>query len=367
MAVANVISQYRNDMNTIANSYNATVAIEEDITSYYYEAHDVVTQAVNSGSASDVILVGDINDLDSVYTAQGQIVIETILDKYQIYTLTGSATSTNADTATKKITSANVSLAIPKVGAKVEKITKNDGYGDYEGQSLNPTVSTTTAGLNVNAFWVKGLEDLSEEPFYGTFEENTYYYAMIDFEAKDGYELPSTFPDGIKINGVKPDEVFAVYGGKWNHCIAKIKATTTTTDTTEYEFLEGANQTYTIGVDETATFRLSPDFSLFENGGAVFVDGTETFAYIAKSGSTIITLSKDFMSSLSEGEHTLKVAFNNGKSAETKFKVVKASTTEETTKSSNPQTGDNIVIWIGLMIVSIFGIALTVKFIRKNK
>lgn len=41
------------------------------------------------------------------------------------------------------------------------------------------------------------------------------------------------------------------------------KATTTTTDATEYKFLEGTNQTYIIGVDEIETFRLSSDFSLF--------------------------------------------------------------------------------------------------------
>lgn len=42
-------------------------------------------------------------------------------------------------------------------------------------------------------------------------------------------------------------------------------------------------------------------------------------------------------------------------------------TTDKTEKSKNPITGDNIAIWISLMIVSILGIALTVKFAKKNK
>ena len=162
----------------------------------------------------------------------------------------------------------------------------------------------------------------------------------------------------------------------------------TITDTTTCEFIEGANQTYIIGEDGTARFRLSPDFSLFENGGAVYVDGEKIDAYTVESGSTIITLSKEFMSSLSEGEHTLKVAFNNGESAETKFIIAKASKVIEenptsnkdttptatetktiTTKQSNPKTGDNITIWISLMVISMLGVSGVgaVKFVKENK
>ena len=44
-------------------------------------------------------------------------------------------------------------------------------------------------------------------------------------------------------------------------------------------------------------------------------------------------------------------------------------TTEEkaTTSTNNPKTGDNVAIWISLMIVSMLGIAGTVKFVKKNK
>ena len=267
------------------------------------------------------------------------------------------------------IASTYVTLKSPRVGDKVEKITKNDGYGDYEAQSTQPTVSTTTEGLVVSAYWVKGLKELSEESFYGTFEEDTYYYALIDFEAQEGYELPATFPDGIKVNGKSPDEVFAVYGGKWNHCVAKIKATTAEEVTPTYEYIDNtANQTYTINEDDTLSFRINADYSLLENGGAVYVDGTETTEYTSKSGSTIITLNKDFVNSLLVGEHTLKVAFNNGGEATTKFTIAKAEETKtEESTSNNPKTGDNIAVWISLMVVSILGVAGTVKFVKKNK
>ena len=142
--------------------------------------------------------------------------------------------------------------------------------------------------------------------------------------------------------------------------------------TEDYKVLEGANQTYTIG-EEGATFKIDADYSLFENGGKVYVDNNEVSSknYTSKSGSTIITLNKDFMSTLSEGEHTLKVAFNNGESATTKFTVEKASTTTEkavTTEGTktkattkNPKTGDNIIMTISIFAIATLGAYTTLK------
>ena len=119
---------------------------------------------------------------------------------------------------------------------------------------------------------------------------------------------------------------------------------------TVYEFLEGANQTYVVG-ENGATFRINADYSLFENGGKVYVDDKETREFTSKSGSTIITLNKDFVDSLSEGEHTLKVAFNNGGEATTKFTIAKANNTA-TDDTKNPKTGDNIAITISIFVIS---------------
>ena len=162
----------------------------------------------------------------------------------------------------------------------------------------------------------------------------------------------------------------------------------TNEEETVYDFFKGANEVFSTA--KVATFEINADYSLFEDGGKVYVDDelVSSDNYTSKSGSTIITFTKEYMSSLSEGEHTLRVAFNNGGSATTKFTVAKASiptentniTSEETTEtnenattetatttSNNPKTGDNITIWIGLMIVSMLGVAGTVKFVKKNK
>ena len=148
-----------------------------------------------------------------------------------------------------------------------------------------------------------------------------------------------------------------------------------------YEVSSGANQKYTTGESNTATFRINADYSLFENGGKVYVDDelVASSNYTSKSGSTVITFTKDYMSSLSEGNHILKVVFNNGGTSTTKFTIAKenlpittedapmqTTETKEETKSSNPKTGDNgIAVWVSLMFVSMLGIAGTVRFQRK--
>ena len=211
------------------------------------------------------------------------------------------------------------------------------------------------------------------EEYRNAFEDTTTYPTSSFFIADNKGE--SSIGYIIRNGGVAQVNTYPL-----NRTIIKVVNTSADVTMPAYEYIDDtANQTYTINQDETLTFRINADYSLFENGGKVYVDDTLVSSdnYTSKSGSTIITFTKDYMSSLSEGEHTLKVAFNNGGSATTKFTVAKADTTTDTettaeektttTTSNNPKTGDNIVIWISLMIVSILGVAGTVKFVKKNK
>ena len=186
----------------------------------------------------------------------------------------------------------------------------------------------------------------------------------------------------------------------------------------EFKFIEGVNQTYTIGESNNATFRVDAEYNLFENGGKVYIDEAlvDSKNYTSKSGSTIITLTDAYLKTLSVGEHTLKVAFTNGGNATTKFKVAKKaeennnngnnnnddnnssnnnngnssnnnsnsnnkgnnnSNTNTSSKPeiedkkdniSNPQTGDKVVIYFILSAVCVVGIVtlVIIKF-RKNK
>lgn len=136
----------------------------------------------------------------------------------------------------------------------------------------------------------------------------------------------------------------------------------------EYKFTEGANQIYTIDESKNAIFRIDADFSLFD--GKLYIDGILVDAknYKAESGSTVITLNKEYVDTLSVGEHTIKVEFSDNGSATTKFEVkAKQVNTEKTENITNPQTGDNIGIYIILSIISVLGIATTVVINNKKK
>ena len=136
----------------------------------------------------------------------------------------------------------------------------------------------------------------------------------------------------------------------------------------EYKFTEGANQIYTIDESKNAIFRIDADFSLFD--GKLYIDGILVDAknYKAESGSTVIILNKEYVDTLSVGEHTIKVEFSDNGSATTKFEVkAKQVNTEKTENITNPQTDDNIGIYIVLSIISVLGIATTVVINNKKK
>ena len=130
-----------------------------------------------------------------------------------------------------------------------------------------------------------------------------------------------------------------------------------------YEITEGANQNYTITKNNEAKFKINADFRLFDDG-KVYVDNelVDPKNYTAESGSTIITLKKEFVDTLSVGEHTLKVLFNDGGEAITTFNVARV-----TVPTDNPQTGDNIGFYIISGILSIVGLAGAGIFYRRKQ
>ena len=129
--------------------------------------------------------------------------------------------------------------------------------------------------------------------------------------------------------------------------------------TAKYEIIEGANGTWTQNSDGTLTVRANGEFSKF---AGVMVDGKVLTAgkdYTAKSGSTIVTLSKDYLATLSVGTHKLTVLFNDG-SCETNFTV-------NAVTPNNPQTGDHSGIVLAVAVLLVSGGALTVLGIAKKK
>ncbi|WP_337591202.1 cohesin domain-containing protein [Vescimonas sp.] len=131
-----------------------------------------------------------------------------------------------------------------------------------------------------------------------------------------------------------------------------------TGSTAKYEIIEGANGTWTQNSDGTLTVRANGEFSKFVG---VKVDGEfiNSKNYTAKAGSTIVTLSKDYLATLSVGDHALSVVFNDGE-ARTNFTV-------NAVTPDNPQTGDHSGIVLAVAVLLVSGGALTVLGIAKKK
>ena len=150
----------------------------------------------------------------------------------------------------------------------------------------------------------------------------------------------------------------------------------------EYKFTEGANQTYTIDQNTEARFRINADYSLFDKKvyvDDILVDGAN---YTSESGSTIITFSKEYIDTLAIGQHTLKVAFTDGGEAKTTFTIARqfeennnnenvslntGNKKEMKDNGSNPKTGDNVMLYIAIVSMSIIGLGATTLAVKKNK
>lgn len=101
-----------------------------------------------------------------------------------------------------------------------------------------------------------------------------------------------------------------------------------------YKFIEGANGSWTKNSGKNLGFKVNGEISRFTG---VKVDGTliGNDKYTAVSGSTVVTLKKDYLETLSVGKHTLTVVYTDGECTtefEVKNKVVEKPGTEEDTK-----------------------------------
>ena len=129
--------------------------------------------------------------------------------------------------------------------------------------------------------------------------------------------------------------------------------------TVDYKIIDGANGSWTQNSDGTLTVRADGVFSKFKG---VEVDGKLLIAgkdYTAKSGSTIVTLSKDYLATLSVGTHELTVVFDDG--------VARTNFTVNAVTPDNPQTGDHSGIVLAVAVLLVSGGALTVLGIAKKK
>lgn len=153
-----------------------------------------------------------------------------------------------------------------------------------------------------------------------------------------------------------------------------------------YKFIEGANGSWTKNSGQDLGFKTNGKFSRFT---CVKVDGTliGNEKYTAVSGSTVVTLKKDYLETLSVGKHTLTVVYTDGECT-TEFQVKAASATEDTKpgtekpvpskvdkktdvksekkKSLNTAYSENMGQWMALLLMSGFVLVLSVFKKKRN-
>ena len=276
-------------------------------------------------------------------------------------------------------------------GSKV-KITFTPNTGYMVDKVLVNGIEKTTTGneIEITVDEEKTVEvSYKKIPFTITVEEVTGATVNPDGTVTVGYgdnkDFTITANTGYKLVKVLVNDVEKALDGntlKLKNITSNMKIKVVV-EKIEYKVIEGAEQTYTIKEDTEARFRIDADYSLFNN--KVYVDNVlvDSSNYTSKSGSTIIILKKEFVDTLSVGEHTLKVVFNDGGEAETTFTIEKKAennnNNENNTPSkpedkeemkdngSNPKTGDNIMLYVAIASMSIIGLVATTIVAKKKK
>ncbi len=131
-----------------------------------------------------------------------------------------------------------------------------------------------------------------------------------------------------------------------------------------YEVIEGANQDYIISKSTEAKFVIDASYRNFNSNSNVYVDGAlvdrDNYTTAEENG-TVIILNKEFVDTLSKGEHIFKAVFSDNGEATTTFTV-----SNVTSDINNPETSDNIVSYIIISILSVLGLAGLFIYRRKQ-
>ena len=152
-----------------------------------------------------------------------------------------------------------------------------------------------------------------------------------------------------------------------------------------FKFISGENSKYN---NQDLVFKIDGDYSLFDK---VYVnnDLLDNNNYTVEEGSTIITLKNDYLKNLKSGTYELKITYTNSSSVTTNFiieekeemkddnileeddkkdNILEENKDNDTVISNeeNPKTGDNILSYIFIMIVSLVSIMGSILYLKKE-
>lgn len=349
---------------------------------------DVVLPTGFTWNSPATILTAGTNTYTATYTPEDTANYKTIMDidievnvknAFDVITSVPGGNGTITPSKIGVIEGSKVKITFtPKTGYMIDKVLVNGIEKTVIGNEIEITVDEE-----------KTVEVIYKKiPFTITVEEVTGVTVdpdgIVTVNYGDNKDFTITANTGYKLVKVLVnDEEKALEGNtlKLKNITSNMKIKVVV-EKIEYKVIEGADQTYTIDQNTEARFRINADYSLFDKKvyvDDILVDGAN---YTSESGSTIITFSKEYIDTLAIGQHTLKVAFTDGGEAKTTFTIARqfeennnnenVSLNAENKKEmkddgSNPKTGDNVMLYIAIVSMSIIGLGATTVAVKKNK
>lgn len=165
---------------------------------------------------------------------------------------------------------------------------------------------------------------------------------------------------------------------------------------TEYECIKGDNQELDLDNNSDLKLVFSFEHYLFSEKGKLYIDEKEVSRdnYEISKGSTVITIKSSFLDTLADGKHEV-IAKMDDKEADAHFTVlekrevqesnedldpiiddeeteeteepIENNNSNETSKETVPQTGDNIMFYVSMLGISIVGLIAAGLYLKKKR
>ena len=327
---------------------NPNEAIDYIVNDYYF----------NKKNPLKVKLKGENYDNNETYETKIEIIdIET--DK-AIYTDTKNITGKNINDGFYHLVEG--SKVLPK------KEIECPSYGCQPDYLINISVNDEKREIFIE------YKKAHKETFNITIDENENILIatnnVIEVEENSDKEIELSAKLGYKIISIKVNDIESIDNYKDNKITIKnitkdIKITVEAIPE-QYAFTEGNDAIY---LNKELTFKINGPLELFKD---LYINKKliDPINYKLESGSTIITLSNEYLNSLSNGEYTMIANYSNGTSAKAIFIInnskeeIKPEEKKEN-KENNPKTHDEIIIYCIISIVALIG--FVIAFIYRKK
>ena len=338
----------------------AATITEATTFTYTFDAESSAVVTEKPKAKSDLIYTGAAQELVTAGTAEGGEM------QYAIGTDATTAPTTGWSTSIPTCTDVGIYYVWYKVAG-------DENHNDSEAASVTVTIT-------------KAAQAAPAAPTAESVTENS-----VTLKKTDRYQYSmdgTTWQNSNVFSGLSQNTEYTFYqriAGDENHEPSPAgQGTAITTSSIFYTVTESKNTEHTIGSGDDAVYTVKRNVNdadeTFKNFTGATVDGSAIpdGGSTAKSGSLVLTLKSSYLDTLSVGDHKMKISFVDG-TVEVPLKIKAATPTPSPTPAPTPsptphpvpQTGDNDnpVLWVGLILLGIAGLAVpgVMKASRKRR